>query len=304
MIFKGEISKYHPADAMMFLSQLSLNGELAISCDDRLLTLGIKDGKLIYAHSGRGDEKLIRCLRFKKIINDSQAGRLRQIKQETSMPVRQILGELKLVPLETIKEVLEAGIQEVLLELFLLSTGTFLFTDISADMDAAGISLDSGALSIRVLTQADEFREFEKSILSLDRRVQSVVPETRGGAYGMEERVVRQLATRSLSLRQIIEKAPFNSYRVMQIVAGYLEQGAFKLSDAAGCRSKFLPEPAFDPLFSSYKQALKMLVRSDQVLKKLEAVISFCKHHYSSILLIKTAVSSIVKSSGSINPRG
>jgi hypothetical protein len=69
MIFQGDLSKYHPADALMFLSPLSLNGVLSVALDDRVLTLSFKEGALIDAHSVVGDEKILRMLRGAKFID-------------------------------------------------------------------------------------------------------------------------------------------------------------------------------------------------------------------------------------------
>lgn len=37
MIFQGDLSKYHPADALMFMSQFSLNGVLSVAAGQRVL---------------------------------------------------------------------------------------------------------------------------------------------------------------------------------------------------------------------------------------------------------------------------
>ena len=52
MIFKGDLSKYHPADAMMFLSQAGSDGVLSIADQDCLIALTFKGGKILDAQSG------------------------------------------------------------------------------------------------------------------------------------------------------------------------------------------------------------------------------------------------------------
>lgn len=296
MIFQGDLSKYHPADALMFLSQLSLNGVLSVSCGNRLLTLDFKDGFLLDAHSAAGDEKILRALRFRKHIDGSQEQRIRQIRSETGMPVRQILGELNIIPLTTIKKILELGIQEVLLELFLLENGTFNFTDAVVDDDGAGIKIATGAISITVLSQADEMRNFEKAIISLDRQVgpASPMPATDGASW--EERVLAHLCAQPVVLRQLLATAPFESHLAMQLIEAQLEAEKMRLWP--------LPEtapipvadtaPPVDPLFAAYKQALKSLLSTEEVLKKLEAVITFCKNFYDGILILSARESRII----------
>ena len=43
MIFNGDLSKYHPADAIMFLSQLNLNGIFSIVEEQRVITLSFSN---------------------------------------------------------------------------------------------------------------------------------------------------------------------------------------------------------------------------------------------------------------------
>ena len=59
MIFNGDLSKYHPADAIMFLSQLNLNGVFSIAENQRLITLAFNNGFIIDAHSKKGDAKIL-----------------------------------------------------------------------------------------------------------------------------------------------------------------------------------------------------------------------------------------------------
>jgi HD-like signal output (HDOD) protein len=297
MIFQGELSKYHPADALMFLSQLSLNGVLSVSSGPRLLTLDFKDGFLLDAHSAAGDEKILRVLRFRKHIDPAQEQRIRQIRSETGMRVRQILAEVKLFPLTNVRKILELGIQEVLLELFLMENGTFNFTDALVDDDGAGIKLTTGSISITVLSQADEMRNFEKAVVSLDRQVGLKVPAPAPAeGASCEERVLAHLTAQPVILRHLIATAPFESHRVMQLIEALLS--------AEGLRLLPLPEtgspvpaaaaPVVDPLFVAYKQALKSVLSTEEVLKKLEAVIAFCKNFYDGILILSAKESRIV----------
>ena len=286
MIFKGEISKYHPADALMLLSQLGLNGVFSVSAEDKMLNLSFKDGHLLDAQSSFGDEKILRSLRFKKIIDNGQHQRIRQIMTETGFPVRQVLGEVNLFPLTDIKEILMDGIQEVLLELFLLNTGTFVFTDMIIDDDFAGIQLETGAASLPILAQADEIQDFEKTNITLDRDVWSQMSRNIPASLPLVERAVLKMAEKPQHIRQLMETAPFGTYAVMTAVSGLIDQGWLKLGAVGTAQPIATKSLSFDPLFSTYKQAFKRLVRADGILKKVEAIVSFCKHHYDGILIL------------------
>ncbi|MBI5062166.1 MAG: DUF4388 domain-containing protein [Desulfatitalea sp.] len=296
MIFQGDLSKYHPADALMFLSQLSLNGVLSVSCGNRLLTLGFKDGFLLDAHSAGGDEKILRVLRFRKHIDGAQEQRIRQIRSETGMPARQILGELKFFALTAIKKILELGIPEVLLELFLMENGTFNFTDAAVDDDGAGIKMSTSAISITVLSQADEMRNFEKAIVSLERQVGLNAPAPAPEGASWEERVLAHLTAQPIAVRQLIATAPFESHRMMQLIETQLASETLRLwplPEAAPPAAAGAAQ-AVDPLFVAYKQALKTMLLTEEPLKKLEAVIAFCKNFYDGILILSARQSRLI----------
>ena len=171
MIFKGDLSKYHPADAMMFLSQAGLDGVLSIADQDTLIALTFKAGRLTDAQSGKGDDKMLRCLRHQGCLNDSQIRQFQQIQRETGLAVRQIMGKLEFCPLSEIQPILKIGISEVLRQLFLLESGNFNFTEMSVEDDGARIRLDAAKIALTILHQADEYRDFKKSILTVQRPV-------------------------------------------------------------------------------------------------------------------------------------
>lgn len=288
MIFQGDLSKYHPADALMFLSQLSLDGVLSVAGGERVLTLAFEGGFLIDAQSAAGDDKLLRLLRCEKQIDAGTEGRIRRIRSETGMAVRQILGELDLVPLEAIKPILETAIKEVLLELFLLEAGHFHFTDTHVDSDGAGIRLDSGAISIKSLSQADDWRNFEKTIITLERGIGWRTPDDIPAQLSAAERSLARLASRPLIVQRLLALAPMGSHAALRIVEKHLENGSFYLLPVPdGATSAPSPSDGqLDPIFVAYKRALKSLIRANDVLKKVEAVIGFCKKYYRGILLL------------------
>lgn len=72
MIFKGDLSKFHPADAMTFLSRVGSDGILTVADGDCIITLAFKSGRLLDAQSSSGDKKLLRCLLNDNGINDTQ----------------------------------------------------------------------------------------------------------------------------------------------------------------------------------------------------------------------------------------
>ena len=288
MIFQGELSKYHPADALMFLSQLSLNGALSVAHGQQMLTLSFSGGHLLDAQSARGDDKILKVLRFLHKISREQAAQIRQVHSETGMSVRQVLSELDFFPLSRIKNILELGINEVLFELFLLEEGMFHFTDTPVDPDSSGIKIDTGAAVIKILSHSDEFRNFEKDITALERRINSTASKDQIAALADEERVLARLASQTPSVRELLSNAPIYTHRAMKIIEKLIGNSTLRLSPVNGNKSPASIEaaPSLDPTFGAYKQAFKALIGSNEVLKKVEAIIGFCKNFYDGILIL------------------
>ncbi len=290
MIFEGDLSRYHPADALMFLSHLNLNGILSIAENDRIITLTFKDGMLQNAHSLQGDRMMMRCLRFQELISAPQSRRIQQIQAETGMSVSQILGQLKWFPLAQIETILQTGVQEVLLELFLLESGAFNFTDTPVDNELPGSCSETSKVVLQASAQSDEFRDFQKSVMSLDRSAS--LNHHRPGANNLstDAQIVLKLAGKNFTLRQIIDNAPLGSYRVIKSAQKLLDLGVLELMpfepDSGSPRKRENEGELPDTLFADYKGALKKLLGAADVLPKIEAIISFCKMYYNGILII------------------
>ena len=284
MIFKGDLSKYHPADAMMFLSQVGLDGILSIADKDCIITLTFKAGRILDAQSARGDRKLLRCLQHEGRLNDSQLHQIQHIQRETGLSVRQILGKLEFFTLADIQMTLKMSVLEVLRQLFLLDQGSFNFTDTPVEDDGARISMDTSKAALRVLPQADEYRDFKKSILTDERLVQ--VNNDQGlKDISASEKLVLGLAKRQLSVYELIERTPLSSHAVLQHIQRFLAQGIIALHSTPKATAPSR-EPVLDPMFSSYKQAFKTLLNNHEVMTKLEAIISFGKIYYDKMLIL------------------
>lgn len=296
MIFQGDVSKYHPADALMFLSQLSLNGVLTIACEQQIVILTFKAGHIADAHSRAGDEKLLQVLRFNKVLTAAQESQVRKVRSEAGMPVRQVLAELRMFALEDIKKWIEVSINEVLLELFLMERGEFHFTDTMVESDDAGIEQDTVASAIRILSHAEELRDFEKSIVTLDRGLVLKASNDQLAELPQGERAIAYFATRISSIRQLLALAPYYSHEIMRTIEKFINAKLFDLTPVSvnlgGDASGFIP-PA-DSFFDMYRQTFKVLVHTDEVLKKVEAVIGFCKKFYDGILILTARERQIV----------
>ncbi len=286
MIFNGDLSKYHPADAIMFLSQLNLNGILSVAEKQRLITLSFKNGFIIDAHSANGDAKILQSLIFNRRVTADDVKRIRQIRTETAMPIRSILTQIDLFPLSTVEDLLLTGMKEVLLEMFLLDEGAFNFTDTPVEADGAETKLDARMLALSIAVQSDEYRDFLKGIISLDREFTAPAKDVQADALTTEEQVVFRLMSSCRTIRQVLEKAPFESSTVIAIIKDCMEKGTVALLPADAADQPESSESSGDPLFGAFRQALKKLMLSDDPLKRIEALVAFCKGFYNGILIL------------------
>lgn len=297
MIFQGDISTYHPSDALMFLAQLGLSGILSVASGKQILTLSFHTGRLLDAQSAAGDEKLLQILRFQKQIDQEQENKIRQAGSETGLAVRQLLPKMVPIPLSQIKPFLEMSTMEVLLELFLLEKGQFHFTDTKVETDQAGIELDTGALAIMALSHADEFRNFEKTIISIDRGITATKNFDRATALPVEARALIHLSAKEGgTVRQLISAAPFYRHQAMQHLEKLINDGTLTLVPLGKADSQTASFPAsqIDPLFGAFRQTFKTLMGVTDVLKRVEAVIGFCKNFYDGILILTAREGTII----------
>jgi HD-like signal output (HDOD) protein len=285
MIFNGDLSKYHPADAIMFLSQLNLNGVFSVAEKQRLIALSFSSGFVIDAHSKQGDAKILQALIYQRRLTAEQVRHIRRAKAETGMPIRSILAQLNFFPLATVADLLLMGMQEVLLEMFLLDCGAFHFTDTPVDPDDADTRLDARMIAIRVAAQSDEFRDFEKNIAALDSEL-SFSDGTPGTDLSSEAKVILRMADGCRTIRELFLKAPFFSHTVMEIVKQQLEVGTLAAKQPVRDDNSTASDDHTDPVFGTFRQAMKKMMLAKEPLKKLEALVTYCRSFYDTMLIL------------------
>jgi HD-like signal output (HDOD) protein len=284
MIFQGDLSKYHPADALMFLASLNLNGLFSVSNADSIITLSFRNGMLIDAHSSRGDRKLLHFLRIRNLIDEHQERQITRIHHETGLSVRQILGKLNSLSLGAIKTLLLQSMMEVILELFLLESGTFNFTDTDVEEDAAGIRLETDKVSLKALVMADEFREFVKTHHSLAREMDFCESHAKDLKHAPGDEVIIKMALRKATVRYLLDEGPLASNQALKRLEEMIALGVIVLREPQNETDG--PDLLPDPLFSAYKQALRRLFSARDAVARLSAVISFCKGFYDGMLIL------------------
>jgi HD-like signal output (HDOD) protein len=286
LIFKGEVSRFHPADILIFLSHLKSNGILSVIYQGRTLTVSLKDGLLVDAHSSRGDDKILRMLLNKQIIDQQQCNHLIQVKRETGMSINQILEEIKLVNTPEAKNVLVDGIKEVLLEFYMLEKGEFHFTDVMVDIGSEVAAFDCNAISLESVSYVDEWRDIEKNLFSLKSRMRPTEAVHQIANLSDLEKWIMALVSKDLTVNQVIQSAPYPSFHGLKTVENLFTRKLLELQPSAESRSDTVAEPVSDQLFFAFKRAFKKIVLTDDIRKKLSAVVTFCKSYFEQIVIL------------------
>ena len=286
MIFEGELSRFHPEDIMMFLSHLGSSGVLSVADDSQPLTVSLKEGKLVDANSNRGDDKILTLLLYRKIIDHEQFNHIVQVRQETGMSVNQIFTEIKLARTPAVNDILVMGIKEVMLEFFLLESGEFHFTDLVMDAVPHAAAFDCRSISLEIISYVDEWREIEKNLQSLENRIRPTAAACNVDDLSDLEKMVIGRATKNLTTLQLVTSLPFLSNEALDAVENLFSRKLLERQPASEPQPKAVEAPITDQLFFSFKRAYKKILSTDDIRKKLSAVVTFCKDYFQQILVL------------------
>lgn len=277
MHFDGDLGSFHPADILMFLSQLRLDGILAVNGGDGRLSLVVKQGVIVDGHSAQADDKMLRMLLFLNFVDQPRYQQLFRVKAETGMPVRQILDTLGLLSVPGIRVVIEAGVKEVLFTFFSLENGSYQFADVSVETDGETLELDGRRFCLEMVHLVDECRDIERNWGSLDRVVRQTPAGLAGRALSVQENTLLRMASGGKTIRQIVQQAPFPSFQALKAVNDLLVRKWLKVDTAAASTQAAAAASPIDPLFVSFKRAFKRLLSATQIKEKVAALATFCK---------------------------
>lgn len=286
MIIEGELSRFHPEDILIFLSHLGSSGVLSVAYDSQTLTVSLKDGMLVYANSNRGDDKILTLLLYRKIIDHNQFNHIVQVRQETGMSVDQILVEIKLARTSAVKDVMVNGIKEVVLEFFLLESGEFHFTDVMVEVAPDAAAFDCRSIALEIVSYVDEWRDVKKNLFSLENCIRPTTAARHVADLSDLEKMVIGLASKNLTTGQVIKTLPYLSCQGLKAVENLFSRKLLELQPSPESQPKAVEEPITDQLFFAFKRAYKKIISTDDIRKKLSAVVTFCKDYFQQIVVL------------------
>ena len=284
MNFNGDLSNFFPPDLLMFLANLHKEGVLTVSRDDQVLTISFKNGALVDGCSAATDEKFIKALFFRRLIDKKKYTEIKKARQETDMPVRRILEDIGILSQDQIRGEIENAIKEVLFQFFLMKSGTFQFTDILVPYDTALGGGNLQGLVMDIASWADEWREMERTLISLERLVEPAPGSLENEALGrMEKIIISPAQGQAMPMAQMSLEAPISSYMALKFIHKGLATGWLRLAqDQELVASK--PEEGHD-LFGDFKRTFKKILESPNLKKKVANLIVFCKDYFQATLI-------------------
>ncbi len=296
MKFEGDLSKFFPPDLLIFIASLGKEGVLTVKHPVEFLTISMKKGCVIDAHSKNSDDKLLKMLYLKRQINTIDYKKITQARKETGLNVLTIIEKLNLVSFEAVEDIIIESIKETLFRFFLLTSGEFSFTDISVEDLNLNITLPSQVIAIDLSSLTDDWQEMKTRLLTFDRHVSLAAGAKNDEVESTEEKILLSIVQKGRSIRDLIEQAPFSSYKALKMI-----------DNAITCKRLMLHAPgkqvavengagSDQVLFYEYKTACKRILSARNSGGKIKGLIRFCKGQFDLTCVISLTETRIIRS--------
>lgn len=285
-MLKGDLTKFSSGDLLTFLSHLNQEGVLTVIRGDVGLSVSFKNGFIVAAHSDQADSKVLCSLHTRGLVSPEQFSALDQARRETDLPLQQILADTDTIDLAGDSSSFEAGIREVIFQLFMWETGDFHFTEIPIEHSPSGQVFDCMGMTMDAARQVDEFREFLRKIGSEDLVL--VLTELSGQVREcpLEVRFVLNHAKGEKSVRRVMMEGPFTSFDIMKAVDEALEKRWIKLQTNQTCKTASPVDISEEGrLFLSYKRSTLKVMQAPDKQGQISEILSYCRDHFNYFLL-------------------
>ena len=296
MKFEGDLSKFFPPDLLIFIANLGKEGVLTIKHPIEFLTISIKKGCVINAHSKTSDDKLLKMLYLKRQINTIDYKKIIQARKETGLNVLTIIEKLNLVSFDAVEDIIIESFKEALFRFFLLTNGEFNFTDISVEDLNLNITLPSQVIAIDLSSLTDDWQEMETRLITFDRRVSLAGGKLNDDNQTAEEKILLSIVQKGRTIRDLIEQAPFSSYLALKMIDNAITSKRLTLH--APEKQVVIDNGASGAqvLFSEYKTACKKILSARNSGGKIKGLIRFCKGQFDLTCVISLTETRIIRS--------
>ncbi len=285
-MIQGDISKFAPADLLLFLSHMNKEGVLFVHQGEVALTLSFRGQLLVDAGCEAADDLVLEILARRQAASGQTLAYLRQAREETGLPLSRILDDVKWLSVSDAGQAVAAGVRETVFRLLLWEQGEFKFNEIPIEDNPVLPPLDALGLVMDLTREVDEYRELLRQVGPLDRSLQVVTGSTPAAEASAEEQYVLAHAAAFPTAEDLLAAAPFPRLSAAQAVARAFETGRleFKASDpvpATGAQSESCGGgalPAFDLV-------MRTLQETDNPEARVREVLGFAQGHCAQTIL-------------------
>ncbi len=287
MSFHGDISKFFPPDLLEYLASFDKDGVLTVKEPEPLL-ITIKDGFIVDAFSSKADAKLLRTLYYRNVIDKEKYQYIAKARSETPLSMREILSKLKLFPMKSIQAELIMTLEDVVFQFFLLKEGSFAFTEAAITQDITGTKLLPVDLMYELSAQVDEWNEYQNALGNLSQIVSLTDLGKESEPAHKSEEVIFRMITGESSIEKIVNQAPLPRFFALKFIATCVRKGWFELAageqtPSAAVTGQVCAQPS---LFLDFKRSFKEVLQADNMRRKVEHALQFCKNYFDTTLIL------------------
>jgi hypothetical protein len=167
MSFRGELRQFELPDIMQLIASQKKAGWLKVTSRGQTRFVYFREGKITSTKNPVAEEDPLESyLVRRKILNEAQGERVAAIRRKTGMDVQDIVEKEGLLGEEEIREIFEAMIEEDVLELVSIRSGTYEFESEAkpAPMPEGALSAEIGPLLMEAARKADEVGEMRRAL--------------------------------------------------------------------------------------------------------------------------------------------
>lgn len=285
MIFKGDLSNFRPSNLLAFLSNLEVHGILTVVDRADVLRIGFKDGAIVSAQCKRVDEKILRILYSRQLIDKEKFSEIRQIQEETNLPAREILENMRLGYLIQHKTIFDFGVAETVFYFFLMESGRYQFADVIVDPDIVGLSMDCRQIVSDVSYWVDEWNEILGLIGSLDGTVMPGAPLGKNEHSTPLVKGIMDLSSRKPSVRDLISMLPVSNLRALKHLLPLVQKGGVKIEKTQEAIGSQAATDSPLSLFAEFKKTSYQIIFSQDVKFRISALARFCSSFFKRVLI-------------------
>lgn len=312
-MFQGDIAQFAPADLLLFLCHMNKEGVLAVRQDEASLSLTFRRNLLVDGGCEATEDLVLDLLARQPATTPEAVAYLRQAREETGLPLSQIMADAPALAAADARQALAAGLRETVFRFLLWESGTFRFTELAVEDNPFVAPIDGPGLVMALTSEVDEYREVVRSLGALDRRLRVIVNPVAATA---EERYVLTHALRATSVGDLVDDAPLPRLKTIAAVASAVEQGWVEFATAmtatattaatktattktttgtttttattgsspgsAVASAGATPAPG---VLAAYRQALRRLLQAGAEEDRYREVVSFAQTHCTQTIL-------------------